>query len=162
MRTYETNLSTQETQTIEEPRLHGTDEHQSRPQRAPTPPVKGTRPRIRLMLKAANRLRAQGDFARAYQGGKTRHGEFVMVRARANHKPVNRYGIVVSKKVSKRAVARNRIKRRIMAIVRTELPLSASSGADLIIVVRPNAPTSSHNALQQDIIRVVQQSLQQI
>ena len=110
------------------------------------------------MLKAANRLRARGDFARAYQGGKTRHGEFVLVRARANHKTANRYGVVVSKKVSKRAVARNRIKRRIMAIVRTELPLEGNM--DLIIVVRPNALTSSHIPLQRDIIKTVQQSLQ--
>lgn len=109
------------------------------------------------MLKAANRLRARADFARTYQGGKTRHGEFVMVRARANHKTTNRYGVVVSKKVSKSAVARNRIKRRIMAIVRIDLPLVGNT--DLIIVVRPNAPTSSHKALQQDIIRTVQQSL---
>ncbi len=114
------------------------------------------------MLKAGNRLRARADFARAYQGGKTRHGEFVLVRARANHKATNRYGVVVSKKVSKRAVARNRIKRRILAIVRTELPLSAPngpSGVDLIIVVRPNALTSSHEALQRDIIKTVTQSL---
>ena len=114
------------------------------------------------MLKAANRLRARGDFARAYQGGKTRHGEFVLVRARANRKAANRYGVVVSKKVSKRAVARNRIKRRILAIVRTELPVvNGLTGIDIIIVVRPNALTSSHNALQQDIIRTVQQSLSQ-
>ena len=113
------------------------------------------------MLKAGNRLRARADFTRAYQGGKTRHGEFVLVRARANHNATNRYGVVVSKKVSKRAVARNRIKRRILAIVRTELPLNGNntSGVDLIIVVRPNALTSSHEALQHDIIKTVSQSL---
>ncbi len=108
------------------------------------------------MLRFENRLRASADFAKCYQSGKTRHGEFVLVRTKQNKKPENRYGVVVSKKISKRAVIRNRIKRRIVAILRDEAPMAG--GNDVVIVVKPTALTSSPKALREDIIRIVKTS----
>lgn len=52
--------------------------------------------------------------------------------------PRSRFGITVSQKVSKKAVARNRIKRQIRSIILSQLP-SLDSGFDVIIVVLPSA-----------------------
>ena len=48
------------------------------------------------------------------------------------------FGISISRKVSKRAVVRNRIKRQIKAIIRQYLP-NISPGWQVVIVVRPAA-----------------------
>lgn len=48
------------------------------------------------------------------------------------------FGISISRKVSKRAVVRNRIKRQLKAIIRRHLP-NISPGWQVVIVVRPAA-----------------------
>ena len=48
------------------------------------------------------------------------------------------FGISISKKVSKRAVVRNRIKRQLRAIIRDRLS-SISPGWQIVIIVRPSA-----------------------
>ena len=52
--------------------------------------------------------------------------------------PPIQFGISISRKVSKRAVVRNRIKRQIKAILRRFIP-HLSSGWQIVIVVRPSA-----------------------
>lgn len=49
-----------------------------------------------------------------------------------------RFGISISRKVSKRAVVRNRIKRQIKVILRQQLP-NIDSSWQIVIVVRPSA-----------------------
>lgn len=50
----------------------------------------------------------------------------------------NRLGVVISKKIDKRAVVRNRIKRLIYSITE-ELPKNIKQGYDILIVIRKNA-----------------------
>jgi len=50
----------------------------------------------------------------------------------------SKFGISISKKVSKRAVVRNRIKRQIKAVIHQYLP-SIEPGWQVVIVVRPSA-----------------------
>ena len=50
----------------------------------------------------------------------------------------SRFGISISRKVSKRAVVRNRIKRQLKAIIRRSLP-NLSPGWWVVIIVRPSA-----------------------
>ena len=53
-------------------------------------------------------------------------------------KSPSKFGISISKKVSKRAVVRNRIKRQIKAVIHRHLP-AIESGWQVVIVVRPSA-----------------------
>ena len=52
--------------------------------------------------------------------------------------PSSCFGISISKKVSKRAVVRNRIRRQLQAIIRDRLP-KISSGWQVVIIVRASA-----------------------
>jgi ribonuclease P protein component len=52
--------------------------------------------------------------------------------------PATRFGIAVSQKVSKKAVTRNLLKRRIKAVLRLLLPQIAN-GWSIVIGVRPSA-----------------------
>ncbi|MFK8186343.1 MAG: ribonuclease P protein component [Phormidesmis sp.] len=61
----------------------------------------------------------------------------VVGRAPTEEMP-SQFGISISKKVSKRAVVRNRIKRQIKAVLQQQLP-AMTSGWQVVIVVRPSA-----------------------
>jgi ribonuclease P protein component len=99
------------------------------------------------VLAQLNRLRKRQDFTLAYQQGKCRSGVHLLVRVRrratartptVEGDPPTRFGISVSQKVSKRAVQRNRVKRRLRAACRQLLPL-VTPGWDVVIVVRSGA-----------------------
>lgn len=59
-------------------------------------------------------------------------------------------GISISKKVSKRAVVRNRIKRQLKAIVRPLLP-RLESGLRMVILVRSEALTYEYGEFLQEL-----------
>jgi ribonuclease P protein component len=101
------------------------------------------------VLSQLHRLRKRQDFSLAYQQGKCRSGVHLLVRVRrcttacpptVEVDPPTRFGISVSQKVSKRAVQRNRVKRRLRAACRQLLPL-VTPGWDVVIVVRSGAST---------------------
>lgn len=75
------------------------------------------------MLPQVNRLRQRQEFQRIYREGKCCRGCCLTLRARrGDDRSPPRIGIVVSQKVSKKAVVRNQIKRRIRAALRQLLP----------------------------------------
>ncbi len=56
----------------------------------------------------------------------------------SNGKGVSRFGFIVSKKISKKAVVRNKVKRRLRESVRLKLKNgSIKNGFDAIILTRP-------------------------
>ena len=102
------------------------------------------------MLPRHHRLRHRNDFNTVYQRSRRVRGSCLSLRVhdrRSNRSamPENdaaiaatRIGISVSRKVSKRAVVRNRIKRQIRAVWRQLLP-HISPGFDVITIVHPSA-----------------------
>jgi ribonuclease P protein component len=110
-----------------------------------------------LGLPKANRLKHRQDFDRVYQNGKRRRAtalHVVLLRrsptlVSAEVLPIQ-VGISISKKVSKRAVVRNRIKRQLKAIVHTFLP-RLEPGLRLVIVVRSDALTCDYWQFLQEL-----------
>ena len=71
------------------------------------------------MLSRAHRFHGYGSLRYAYKNGKVVRGAYCSLRYAPNsRRTVYRVAVVVSKKVSKSAVVRNRIRRRIYEIVR--------------------------------------------
>lgn len=62
-----------------------------------------------------------------------------------------RIGFTVSKKVSKSAVKRNRIKRRLRAVAAEVLPLYAAAGYDYVLVGRLETASRPYATLLQDL-----------
>ncbi len=100
-------------------------------------------------LPRANRLKHRRDFENIYQRGISRKTPNLVLRAllESNKNPVdgNNYpkkppqiGISIGRKVSKKAVIRNRIKRQIKGVMRELLP-HVSFGWKIVIIVRPPA-----------------------
>lgn len=76
------------------------------------------------------------EFDRAFKIGQSFYSKIMGIKAVDNGLEVTRLGILISTKVSKKAVIRNHFKRQIREIIRAELP-SLKTGKDLVIVVFP-------------------------
>ena len=75
------------------------------------------------MLAYKNRFHGHGSLRFVYANGKSIRTQKMVVKYTTNPKRVeSQFSVVVSKKVLKSAVGRNRIRRRIYEIVRKELP----------------------------------------
>lgn len=89
------------------------------------------------MLPKINRLTKNKEFDNVFKRGRSSFDKITGVKFVANNLGINRIGILVSFKVSKKAVERNKIKRRIREIVRAELK-NLKNGLDIVIIALPD------------------------
>ena len=100
------------------------------------------------MLSSKNRLRKKSDIGKVFKNGKTVAGRFIFLRVAKNGLRDNRFAFVVSLKVSKKAVIRNKIKRRLREIIRqTEL----KQGFDFVIIAKPLIVNQNFQEIKQDL-----------
>jgi len=86
------------------------------------------------MIGRANRFHGYGSLRYTYRNGKTVRSQHMSLRYCPNNKRQEyRLAVVVSKKINKSAVARNRMRRRIYEVVRETLV--AGQGYDLVVTV---------------------------
>lgn len=86
------------------------------------------------MFKKVNRIRKDKEFDRAFKAGQSFYGKNFGLKAVKNGQPENRFSVLISTKVSKKAVVRNRLKRQIREISKQELP-KMKAGYDIVFVV---------------------------
>lgn len=98
------------------------------------------------MLPRRWRLKRPEDFRAARQGKRWR-GTLITLAVRPNGLEHSRYGFALRKRVDKRAVARNRVKRRLREATRLMLPQLAD-GYDVVISARPGAAEASYQVLE--------------
>ncbi|MBD1905646.1 ribonuclease P protein component [Funiculus sociatus GB2-A5] len=120
-----------------------------------------------MALSKANRLRHRRDFTAVYQSGVRRNTTHLTLRALRSPlggatgvgtgKVPTRIGISISLKVSKQAVIRNRIKRRIRAAFRCLLP-RLSPGWRLVLVVRPTAVECDYGQILRELEQLLAQA----
>lgn len=111
------------------------------------------------MIIGAHRFHGHNSLRFVYTEGKTVRGAMLSVRSVENKKRRNyRCAVVVSKKVSKSAVIRNRIRRRIYEIVRNEVPKNAEPVDFVITVFSDQVAVVPHIELQQSLRKLLSQS----
>jgi len=87
------------------------------------------------MLSFAYRFHGHGSLRYVYKNGQAIRSHLITVKYTSNpHRKNSRFAVVVSKKVHKSAVGRNRIRRRIYEIIRHELP-DFPSAHDVVVMV---------------------------
>lgn len=94
------------------------------------------------MLPKQNRLTKNKDFENIFASGLSLNSKLFKVSILKNNLHYNRYGIIISNKVSKKAVLRNKAKRQIKAIIQQNQGKIRVS-FDIVIVTHPsiiNAP----------------------
>lgn len=99
-------------------------------------------------------LNLNTQFRKLYQKGTSHVSPSVVVYAKRNGLPHNRVGITVSKKIGK-AVVRNRAKRRLREIYRTNLP-NLRQGYDFVLVARGRTANTPYQKLLSDFVSAAQ------
>jgi ribonuclease P protein component len=87
-------------------------------------------------LPPARRIRRRGEFQRVFDAGRRAHGRYLTIIAAPAPGPDSRIGIVASKKLGG-AVVRNRAKRLIREVFRTQA--SPAPASDLVIIPKAAA-----------------------
>lgn len=102
------------------------------------------------MLKKESRLLKKKDFDAVWQKGRSSFDKALGVKILPNNLEFNRFGIMVGLKVSKKAVERNKIKRRLREIVQGESE-NLKKGFDVVITVLPAALDKEYSSLEESV-----------
>lgn len=90
------------------------------------------------MLASRNRFHGHGSLRYIYMNGRSiRTRLFTLKYVENKRRKTPRVSVVVSKKVYKGAVGRNRIRRRIYEIIRRQLPFIIST-TDIVVIISSN------------------------
>ncbi|MEM9805020.1 MAG: ribonuclease P protein component [Cyanobacteria bacterium P01_D01_bin.56] len=117
-----------------------------------------------MALPKQHRLRSPRSFSKVYRKGRRASSHNLAVKALKNptpgdvssngHSPGVCFGVSISRKVHKRAVVRNRIKRQIHAALCTLLP-KADGAWWVVINVRPTAIACEYYEFLQELEKVL-------
>ena len=103
------------------------------------------------MLAKQFRLAKEKDFKKIFKLGQASYtAKIFRVKILANGLAVNRYGIVISSKVSKKAVERNKLKRQFRAAIK-EFNEKLVGGFDLVIIVFSAALSHEYKFIKSEL-----------
>lgn len=102
------------------------------------------------------RLKQRRDFLAAAKGRKAARRAFVLEMRRRGDDAPARFGFTVSKRVAKKAVERNRIRRRLKEAVRRVAGGCAEAGTDYVLVGRRSALTARFAAIEAELSGALQ------
>ena len=102
------------------------------------------------------RLKKRRDFLVAAKGRKSARRAFVLESHRRDDDGPARFGFTISKRVSKKAVERNRIRRRLREAVRLLTDGQGRPGHDYVLVGRRSALSESFGAITADLANALQ------
>ncbi len=104
------------------------------------------------MLPKEHRLKNEKDFELLFKKGRGVFDNFVGIKLKENNLDVSRFGFVVGVKVSKKAVKRNLVKRRLREVVKDKLK-DIKPGFDVILIIRPAALDLKLDELKEKTIK---------
>jgi len=112
------------------------------------------------MLASKNRLKSKADFARIEIDGKLfQFKNFGVGIYDRNDDSPSRFGIVVSTKISKKAVIRNQIKRIIARVLRQKIG-EIRNGLDLVFLIKPSILPIDRPKIEKEVYEVFLKNLQ--
>lgn len=115
-------------------------------------------------LPKPHRLRDRRDYRAVYAQGIRRYSPHLTLFALdcretkgADFSPASSFGISISKKVSKKAVVRNRLKRQIKGVIRSYLQ-EIEPGWKIIITVKPQAIKCKYEHFLRELEELLKQA----
>jgi ribonuclease P protein component len=106
------------------------------------------------MLPKYHRLTKRKDFERIWKYGKGFFVKEIGFKLLKNNLDCFRFAFIVSTKISKEAVVRNKIKRRLREIIHKRLP-AIKSGFDCIVVTRSGIEKLSYREMEEKIEEIL-------
>jgi len=114
----------------------------------------------KAQIEQVGRLKKRSDFLRVQKTGSKWVAKGMIVQAApqegadqaaGDNKAPCRFGLTVTRRLSKSAVVRNRIKRRLRAAACDILPGNARPGTDFVLIGRPETATRLYTDLKKDL-----------
>lgn len=105
------------------------------------------------MLPKENRLKKKKDFERVFKKGRGINQGFLFLKFQKNNFEESRFGFLVSQKVSKKAVVRNKIKRRLRGLISLNLS-QIKKGNDVVLVTRPGLEKKDFQEIKEMINKI--------
>jgi len=102
------------------------------------------------MLARDKRLTKKKDFDRIFKEGISFFNDFLGAKIKENNLKKNRFGVIVSNKISKKAFERNKIKRQIKNIIRNK-NLLKNNGFDCVIITLPVIKTMKFKSIEKGL-----------
>ncbi len=110
------------------------------------------------MLPKINRLVKSEEITRVWKDGRYFRGKSVNFKILRNrHLSVSRFAFIVSNKITKKAVWRNKIKRKLRAIIQKKLN-SLKSGYDILILAQPEILDWSYQAISEEVDKILKKA----
>jgi len=105
------------------------------------------------MLVKNGKISKKRDFDNIFKKGKSASGAFLILKFIKNNLEINRFAFIVSKKVSPKAVVRNKIRRRLSET--TKKFKNGATGLDIIFLVLPTAREKSFLETKEEAIKLL-------
>ena len=104
---------------------------------------------LEYMLEQKYRFHGHGSLKFVYRNGNSIRSSLITMKYIDNpRRKNNRFAVVISKKVIKSAVRRNRLRRRIYEIIRLELPTLKDNYDIVMLVFSGEVYSMNHEALE--------------
>ncbi len=105
------------------------------------------------MLAKINRLKKNKDIQKVFEKGRIFKQDLLILKILSNDLNESRFTFVVSKKFSKKAVTRNKIKRKLREIVYLNLK-KIQKGVDVIIIASPGLELKDFKEIKEMISKL--------
>ncbi len=109
------------------------------------------------MLPKEYRLKRKKDFEKVLRKGKLLAKNFLTLKTVKNNLKTIRIGVVVSRKVSKKAVLRNKTKRRLREAARANIK-KIKPGYDLIFFTKKGIEKESFSEIKKEVEKLIAQA----
>jgi len=109
------------------------------------------------MLSKINRLTKKKDFEKVFREGEKFIVDCILLKKIKNNFCFSRFGFIVSTKVSKKAVLRNKVRRRLRNIVSKKLE-KIQKGIDVVLVALSGSENKTFQELEQVLEEVFQKA----
>ncbi len=108
------------------------------------------------MLEKKARIRTSKEYKNVFALGKRFSGRFLIMYYIKRKPGENRFGFITNKKIGK-AVIRNKVKRRLRAIVR-KYRKAVTAKYDVILVARANIGKGSFQEIEKDYVTIMKKA----
>jgi len=102
------------------------------------------------MFLKQNRISKKKDFEKIFKKGKGQYGDKLGVKFLKNELKNNRFAVIVSNKVSKKATERNKIKRQIRHILKKQ-KYKNKTNYDIIIITTPKILNQNYKTIEDSV-----------
>jgi len=104
-------------------------------------------------MKKENRIAKKEDFESIFKRGRFVGGTFISLKVKKTTLGYARLGILAGKKVSKKAVVRNKIKRQLRGTAREHI-LDSKVGMDVVVIAGPEIVNKSFKEIKEEAAKL--------